>query len=146
MGDTPRRCSAVSSGVSAHPGTSARSNAEDSMHNLAGTPAIPLTLPRRGALSPRFTVRDVEEYARTHPHPQAIGVARVETVEFMSAAVLRRWYPWAAQLPAGHLFCLLTWDGLFRLKTTAHRNADGNRAWQVFDAMTGNLVFDLVGS
>jgi hypothetical protein len=116
------------------------------MHDLSGLPAIPLSLPRRGALSPRFTTQDVEAYARAHPHPQAIGTARVESIEFLSGTSLQRWYAWATELPSGHLYCLLTWDGQFRLKTTTYRHADGSRAWQVFDAMTGNLIFDLVGS
>ena len=115
------------------------------MHDRSGTPAISPSLPRNGALNPRFTPQDAEMYARSHPHPQAIGAARVESVEFLSGAVLRRWYPWATGLPSGHLYCLLTWEGQFRLKATAYRPADGNRAWQVFDAMTGNLLLDLVG-
>jgi hypothetical protein len=94
------------------------------MHDLAGIPAIVLSLPRRGALSPRFTPQDVEAYAHAHPHPQAIGTARIESVEFLSGAILRRWYAWATRLPSGHLYCLLPWDGQFRPTTTAHRHAD----------------------
>ncbi|HEU5327838.1 MAG TPA: hypothetical protein VFU78_07080 [Thermomicrobiales bacterium] len=116
------------------------------MSGPAGVPAIQPSLPYGSALTPRFTSQDVAQYARRHPHPQAVGGARVESVEFLSGGTLRRWYTWASQLPAQRLFCLVTWTGAFRVGAAGSRPAAGSRAWQVFDATSGNLLLSLVGS
>jgi hypothetical protein len=116
------------------------------MSGIAGIPAIRPSLPYGSALTPRFTRQDVALYARSHPHPQAIGDTRVESIEFLSGGALQRWYTWAAQLPAQRLFCLLTWTGTFRFEEPGSRNAAGSRAWQVFDATSGNLLLTLVGN
>ncbi len=116
------------------------------MSGTAGVPAIQPSLPYGSTLTPRITRQDVVMYARSHPHPQAVGAARVESVEFLSGGALQRWYIWATQLPAQRLFCLLTWTGTFRFGASGSRNAAGGRAWQVFDAASGNLLLTLVGT
>jgi hypothetical protein len=116
------------------------------MSAQSGIPAIQPSLPHVTALEPRFTVRDVNTYTIGHPHPSAIGPVQDVAVEFVSGTPLRGWSPWARGISSARLLCLVRWSGTFRIAPRPGvPDTTGQRAWQVFDAISGNLLLDVVG-
>ena len=114
------------------------------MRKAIGIPAIQPSLKASITPKPRCTAQDVAAYTARHPHPSSVGLTSVESVEFLSGRVLQRRFHWATAYDDQRLLCLVSWRGQFTMAARTAKVVIGNHAWQVFDALTGNLLLDVV--
>lgn len=116
-----------------------------------GVAAITPSRTPQSLTEPTFTADDVVTYLGLHPARSAGNVgskqsATIERIEFLSARDVKdRLNTWIG-VPDDAPLCLVTLRGTFMAGSLPRiAPIQGNRAWRVFDARSGNILLEGVG-
>ncbi len=119
---------------------------------VTGSPAIQPTLKGTAPQTPAFTAMDVIGYQQTH-NPNAVGnytsatTIGVVKIEFLTERALRTRIPGARAIDPDTLLCYVQYSGDFLLNSPSSGALPTHyqRAAEVFDAHSGNLLMEGVG-
>lgn len=128
-----------------------KSDDDRSSMRPVGSPAIVPSLANTGPTTPAFTITDVVRY-HSAVNTQGVGsyassvVPSILKIDFLTTQELRARAPMADPgMPDDALLCYVQYAGSFTFIPRYGKPAVYNRAMEVFDAHTGNLLGEGIG-
>lgn|GEM_PF-2573149 len=93
-----------------------------------------------------FTIQDVLDYVKIHPESDDshLGTATVESVKFLTSSEVGTQFHTHTGLPNNNLVCLVTLKGTFSVGMALGHTRTSDTTYQVYDAITGNLLLEMV--
>jgi len=117
--------------------------------NSSRLPTGVAAIPRTQTGVPAFVARGALDYVAAHPHPDRVrsqGVPAVQSVEFLTSAEVWARIGVKTELQPADMVCIVTSHGSFLVAGPQGMSRSGTVGYQIFDARTGNLVIEGVGS